>query len=133
MNITKKELEESIKYRYVYYSCVHGGSYEANKSLLKKLSPNLIKVIRQITGVQEKLVLAPWVQQQTDGVSCGFQAVANITAVVLGENPSLHNFNVEKMRPTLRDFLLNEQQVSLFPRSRGIKPQSQIARTFEIK
>ena len=92
----------------------------------------MLSWIRRRIQKGEKLILMmPKVQQQQDGTSCGFHAVANLVAVALGLDPQMQKYDSKKLRPSLNEFLKNAELQS-FPKLRGRLPASQPAVAIEI-
>ena len=55
---------------------------------------------------------------QTDGSTCGYFAVANLTSIVLKLDPRLQRYNQTKLKGSLLNFA-ERGQLEIFPRKSG--------------
>ncbi|OWA53407.1 hypothetical protein BV898_17837 [Hypsibius exemplaris] len=91
-----------------------------DSALGTSLSADLKQTIRQLlvkpTGKLD--IFIPRVQQQTDGVACGFYAVANLVALVFNQNPATIRLAPSRLRSSLNSFM-GAAYLQQFPRVAG--------------
>ncbi|OQV24623.1 hypothetical protein BV898_01682 [Hypsibius exemplaris] len=94
-----------------------------DSALGTSLSADLKQTIRRLLGkLTGKLdMFIPRVQQQTDGVACGFYAVANLVALVLNQNPATIRLAPSRLRSSLDSFI-SAAYLERFPRVGGRTP-----------
>ena len=105
-----------------------------DSSITKTFSRHLVQTIRRLAGkiANQRLVLMmPKVAQQTDGASCGYFAVANLTSIVLKLDPRLQRYSQTKLKGSLLNFV-ERIQLELFPKNSGRAPTVQDPIAIEI-
>lgn len=91
------------------------------------ISDNTLEIIAQLMNTNAKSITIKLmnVQKQIGVVNCGLHAIATVTCLALGHDPTTVVFNDDEFRPHLLN-IFETKKISAFPVNKRRKPQSSI-------